>query len=102
MFSCVAGIIHVSTSVIIGFALIGGINLLGFAEMIEKISPMILIFIGFAYAIISAIKGHTHIHSEIGLSPCIPLIPLMLAANDSAFNNPILRYRNGGIYLTEL
>lgn len=88
VFSGIAGTIHVLSSVVVGMLLILGIDLLGFAETIENLSPFLLIFIGLAYAILSVIRQHSHVHSTsaimllliLGLSPCIPLIPLMLAA----------------------
>jgi hypothetical protein len=91
MFSGLAGVIHVTSSIVVGIILIYGINLLGFAELIEEISPIMLMLIGLTYAIVTVIRGHNHIHSPsavmillvIGLSPCIPLIPLMLAAKNS-------------------
>ncbi len=87
-FSSLAGTIHVLSSIVVGMLLILGIDFLGFAETIESLSPVLLILIGSAYAILSLIKPHSHVHSTsammlllvIGLSPCIPLIPLMLAA----------------------
>lgn len=92
LFSFVAGLIHVSSSVGVGYALILGINLLGFAKALEEISAPLLIFVGFAYAAVSVVRPHRHVHSSsvaillaVSLSPCLPLIPLMLASN-----NPIM------------
>lgn len=88
VFSGIAGTIHVLSSVVVGILLIVGIDLLGFAETIENLSPILLVFIGLAYAVLSVIRRHNHTHSTsaimllliLGLSPCIPLIPLILAA----------------------
>lgn len=91
-FSGIAGTVHVMTSIVLGILLILGIDLLGFAKAVERLSPLILIAIGIGYAILSVIKGHHHTHSAstlmllliLGLSPCVPLIPLMLAARTAA------------------
>ncbi|RLI84618.1 hypothetical protein DRP07_00575 [Archaeoglobales archaeon] len=90
--SGIAGTVHVLTSIILGMLLILGIDLLGFAEAVERSSPLLLIAIGIGCAILSVIKGHHHAHSAstlmllliLGLSPCVPLIPLMLAARTAA------------------
>lgn len=91
IFSGIAGSIHVLTSIILGMLLMLGIDLLGFAEIVERLSPLLLIAIGIGYAILSIIRHH-HVHSAstlmllliLGLSPCVPLIPLMLAARTAA------------------
>ncbi|AGK62194.1 hypothetical protein Asulf_02241 [Archaeoglobus sulfaticallidus PM70-1] len=62
-FSGVAGVFHVSSSIALGLILINGINLIGVAESIEELSPLMLVFIGLLYAIISVIRGHSHTHS---------------------------------------
>ena len=90
-FSTLAGTLHVLSSVAIGILLIFGINLLGFAEAIESLSPILLIAVGLAYSIASLIKPHKHTHTSatvvllaLSLSPCIPLIPIMLATRTYA------------------
>ncbi len=89
--SGIAGTVHVLTSIALGILLIIGINLMGFAEAVEELSPLLLIVIGMGYAIVS-VRSHHHVHSAstimllliLGLSPCVPLIPLMLAARTAA------------------
>lgn len=81
--------IHVSFSIVIGVFTYLGLNLIGFAERIENSIPLLLIIFGLTYALISLFKPHHHAHSAtttsllliLGLSPCIPLIPIMLAAS---------------------
>jgi len=88
LFSLAAGTIHVASSILLGLLLIKGINALGFAELIESLSPLLLIAVGSIYALFTLLKDHKHVHYAsaatilliLGLSPCIPLIPLMLAA----------------------
>ncbi len=87
LLSLLAGTFHVSSSVGIGYALILGIDLLGFAETLEAFSSPLLIFIGLGYAVVSLLKPHRHVHSgsliallAVSLAPCLPLIPLMLAS----------------------
>jgi hypothetical protein len=91
IFSTLAGTLHVANSVVVGAVLIYGMDLLGVARFIEEVSPILLVLIGLAYALMSSVREHKHIHSSsaimilllIGLSPCVPLIPLMLASSNS-------------------
>ena len=88
LLSGIAATIHVSTSALLSIAVFVGVDLLGLAEQIEKASPLMLIAFGTLYALISIIRPHRHVHTlsttailmVIGLSPCVPLIPIVLAA----------------------
>jgi len=88
----ITSLIHVTTSIFIGASTIIGIDLLGYAEQIENISPMLLIIFGFGYAVVSFMRPHRHLHTTslttlmliLGLSPCIPLIPIMIATDSIA------------------
>ena len=89
LLSGVASTIHVTTSVILSIGVLKGINLAGYAELLEKFSPLMLITFGLFYTLISLTRPHRHVHTlsttailmVIGLSPCIPLIPVVLAAS---------------------
>jgi hypothetical protein len=88
LFSCIAGTVHVFSSVALGMLLISGIDLLGYASALENLSPLLLISIGVAYALLSLTSGHAHLSANsaaalllaLGLSPCLPLVPLLLSA----------------------
>ncbi len=89
MFSFAAASIHVSSSAIMGFAASVGVNMIGFAEAVEAHSPIVLVSFGLVYAIVSHFRPHRHVHAAslttllliLGLSPCVPLVPLMLSAD---------------------
>ncbi len=86
-FSFAAATVHVLTSVAIGMMLREGLNVLSLAKVVESLSPAILIATGLGYSIFSALKRHDHVRTTsvtilliLGISPCVPLISLMLAA----------------------
>ena len=89
LFAFVAATIHVSFSVVIGVLTYLGLDLIGVAEAIEERVPLALIAFGAFYAVLSIFKPHKHVRAAtatsllliIGLSPCVPLIPIMLAAD---------------------
>lgn len=86
--SFIAGTIHVGLSIFLALSIWRGIDIAGLAESIEGLSPVLLMGFGILYSIISLIKKHSHRSSKsivtllliIGLSPCIPLIPVILLA----------------------
>ncbi len=87
-FSFIAASMHVASSAALGLSAFLGMNMLGLAVLIESHSPHILIAFGLFYALLSHLKPHRHTHAAslttllliLGVSPCIPLVPLTLSA----------------------
>jgi hypothetical protein len=87
--SGIAAGIHVATSVILSLAVFTGLDLAGYAKTLEEVSPLMLILFGLLYTLMSVIRPHKHVHSlstttlllVLGLSPCVPLIPIVLATS---------------------
>ncbi len=87
--SFLAGSLHVGLSAFLGIAIWKGIDVTGIAGYMERVSPFLLIVFGVAYAILSITRGHSHRSSGslvtlllvLGLSPCIPFIPVILTAD---------------------
>ncbi len=88
LFSTLAGVVHVSSSILLGLLLMLGIDMLGYARALERLSPLMLVLVGLGYALLSLVGGHSHARASstaklllvLGLSPCLPLIPIMLSA----------------------
>ncbi len=88
-FAALAAMIHVSLSAVIALALVCGIDLLSLAELFEGYASLLLIAAGFGYAVLSLLRGHSHHHAfsasvlaAVSFSPCIPLVPIAVAAAD--------------------
>lgn len=89
LLSGIAATIHVTTSVALSIGVFKGLDIAGYAELLEEFSPLMLIAFGLLYTLISLVRPHRHIHTfsttailmVIGLSPCVPLIPVVLAAS---------------------
>ncbi len=88
-FAALAATIHVSLSAAIALALVCGIDLLSLAEFFEGYASLLLIAAGFGYAVLSLFRKHSHHHAfsagvlaAVSLSPCIPLVPIAVAAAD--------------------
>jgi|Deesub1362A_J573_1020465.scaffolds.fasta_scaffold00222_57 hypothetical protein len=92
LLSGVAGGIHVTSSVLIGMAVWIGIDIAGMGEIIERISPIALIAFGGSYAVLSLFHKHHNFRGKsllallliMGLSPCIPLLPLVVGSETSS------------------
>lgn len=92
VFSLLAACVHVTSSAILGYAASIGLNLMELTRGVEEYSPQLLIAFGLAYSLFSHLKPHRHVHAAsltalllvLGLSPCIPLVPLMLSARSFA------------------
>jgi len=88
LMSLVAGSLHVGSSAFLGIAIRKGFDVTGVARYLDGLSPVLLIAFGVVYAILSIAKDHTHKNSKsvvtllliLGLSPCIPFIPVILTA----------------------
>jgi hypothetical protein len=89
LLSGIAATIHVTSSVILSIGVFKGLDLAGYAELLEEFSPLMLVAFGMLYALISILRPHRHVHTlststlllVVGLSPCVPLIPVVLAAS---------------------
>lgn len=89
LLSGIAATIHVTSSVLLSIGVLKGLNLAGYAEQLEEFSPLMLMAFGMLYALLSVLRPHRHAHTlstttlllVIGLSPCVPLIPVVLAAS---------------------
>ncbi len=91
LFSLTGGMVHVLSSVTIGFLILLGLDVFGFASFFESFSSYALILIGLLYAFASLIYHHHHVKTSsamllivLSLAPCIPLIPLMLVPEANA------------------
>ncbi len=91
LFSLTGGIVHVLSSTTIGFLILFGLDVSGFAGFFESFTSYALILIGLLYALASLINQHHHAKTSsamllifLSLAPCIPLIPLMLVPGANA------------------